>query len=63
MLSVFLRVIDRYLFQEDGPEYEVKMFWARMGDFKFWLMTNAEPIPELLEMFYVIRVKPAPPKE
>ena len=49
--------------QEDGPEYEEKMFWARMGDFKFWLMTNSEPEPELLDKFYVIRVKPSPPKE
>ena len=48
--------------QEDGPEYEEKKFWARMGDFKFWLMTNSEPEPEILEKFYVIRVKPSPPK-
>lgn len=49
--------------KEDGPEYEEKMFWARMGDFKFWLLTNCEPEPELLDKFYVIRVKPSPPKE
>ncbi|KAL5251308.1 hypothetical protein ACHWQZ_G016861 [Mnemiopsis leidyi] len=47
---------------EDGPEYEEKKFWARMEDFKFWLMTNSEPEPEILDKFYVIRVKPSPPK-
>jgi len=54
----FLSIVQK----SDGPEYDREKFWARMDYFKFWVITSNEPNAELLTNFYVIRVKPAPPK-
>lgn len=54
----FLSIVKK----EDGPDYDREKFWSRMDYFKFWVITSNEPNSELLTNFYVIRVKPAPPK-